>query len=146
MKIKTGLIVILALGLILQEAFADDRWLPVASKQDKYHLFMDMQTFKREGDVVNVNFRYVYEGKKIFPFINKQYDVLERLYYFQCAQRLGVIANSNYFSGKALVHTISASAGGFMGSAPSYEPRPITAEAEEDEAFSHACQYRPEKK
>ncbi len=132
----------LSLSLFAYQAFAEDAWLPVATAtQGKYHLFMDTQTFKREGDVVNVRFRYVFDEKQVFPFVNKQYDSLERQYYLQCAQRL-VVASGNYFLGKTLTYTVSGAGGGLLGSA---DPQAAIPDTMEDEALAQACSYKPGK-
>ena len=146
MKIKPWLLLALALGAVAQAALAEDGWQPVAAAQGKYRLFLDAQTFKREGEVVNARFRYAYAEKQVFPFLNKPYDSLERLYYFQCAERKVVVAVSNYYFGKALTHTINASAGAPFGGASAYEPQPVSAGTVEDEALAYACRYKPVKK
>ncbi|MHB9118240.1 MAG: surface-adhesin E family protein [Burkholderiales bacterium] len=147
MKTISGIGIALTLSLFALQTFAEDAWLPVATTtQGKYHVFMDTQTFKREGDVVNVRFRYVYDKKQIFPFVNKPYDSLERQYYLECAQRL-VVASGNYYLGKTLTYTINgmggSMGGGLLGAAG---PQAVIPKTMEDEALVQACGYKPGKR
>lgn len=142
MKLISWVGIALTLSLFAHQAFAEDVWLPVATTtQGKYRLFMDTQTFQREGDVVNARFRYVYDKKQIFPFVNKPYDSLERQYYLECAQRL-IVANGKYFLGNTQTYSVSGTGGGLLGAAGPQAAIPNTME---DEAINQACDYKPGK-
>ena len=137
---------VVALVLSTQAASAEEGgWLALKATQGEYRLSMNTQSIKREAEVVNVTFRYVYPETQIFPFLNKKYDSTERLFYFQCAEHKMVAAQNDFFMGKALVHSISAAASNPL--APNAnQPQPVPPNTPEEEAFNYACKFVPGKK
>jgi len=122
-------------------------WQEVNATQGKLKLYLNSKSFKREGEVVNVAFRYVYGDTQTFPFLNKKFDRLERLFYFQCGERKLVVAKSEYYLGNEQVHSINSSGGSSMGLGKQvYDPQPVPPNTEEEEAFNHACKFVPGEK
>lgn len=140
---KYLLAAVAALALSIHPVMAEEAgWLAAKATQGKYRLYLNTQSHKREGAVVNASVRYVYPETQVFPFINKKYSVMERLFYFQCAERKMVLAQSDYFMGKDKVHSISAAGvSPFNPSGQAYAPQPVPPDTAEEEAFNLACKY-----
>lgn len=138
---KFRICVVAALGMFSQCAMADEGWQKLATIQGKYTLSLDAQSFKREGDVINVRLRYGYDEKKTLPFLARQYDKMDRLYYFQCRERMFVLAESSFLEKDVVVHSVKATANPFAG-AKATEPQPVTPDSMESEALAAACEYR----
>lgn len=135
------------LVLTIQPATAEEAgWLAANATQGKYRLYLNTQSYKREGAVVNALVRYVYPETQVFPFLNKKFDSIERQFYFQCAERKVVVAQSDYLMGKERVHSIGAASASVLSMGKQvFEPQPVSANTAEEEAFNLACKYTPGK-
>ena len=135
------------LVLSVQPATAEEAgWQAAKATQGKYRLYLNTQSYKREGAVVNASVRYVYPETQVFPFLNKKFDSIERQFYFQCAERKVVVAQSDYMMGKERVHSIGAAGASALSMGKQvFEPQPVSANTAEEEAFNLACKYTPGK-
>lgn len=137
----------LALSIQTATAVEGDDWQAVNATQGKHKLYLNAKSFKREGEVVNAAFRYTYGEIQTFPFLNKKFDRMERMFYFQCAERKVVVAQSDYYMGNERVHAINSSGGNPLSQGKQvYEPQPVSANTAEEEAFNQACKFAPAKK
>lgn len=138
----------ITLFLFAQPAAADEGdWQAMKATQGKHKLYLNAKSFKREGEVVNAAFRYTYGETQTFPFLNKKFDRMERMFYFQCTERKVVVAQSDYYMGNEKVHGISSASGNPLSQGKQvYEPQPVSANTAEEEAFNYACKFSPGKK
>lgn len=148
-KLLSTLMITMLLFSSQVSAGADDAdWKPVsASAQANYKLLVNVKTFQREGDVVNVTMRYAYLTPQVFPFLNIKYDYMERRFAFQCKDRKMVPLENNYYLGENKVHSINLSGGNpFQPKGQNLVPQSVSAGTLEDEALTQSCDFQPTKK
>lgn len=143
LKNTSALFMLLAAATVSPtQANEGEKWEPVEVEGKPYKVSIDSARFVRNGEAVDAWVRINYKEKKVIPFLNVEYDQLDRFYYFKCDGKKVVVAKSLFLKDGKVVQTFDATkAQPFMGTSP-MQPQDVSAGSIEDEAFQIACKYK----